>query len=112
METIDPLIAALHFFQSDANNRERTARIPYIALNHAMQSLGGDNQAAPYIDKERFEIRYNEDPILQGLVLGYDDAGVVLNTNALPQEEPTTAEKPLSDLANVAKKTANRRLKK
>jgi hypothetical protein len=119
METVDPLILVLKFFQADANNREKPESVPYEALNNAMQSLGGAGSfgGAPYIDGERFAIRFEQDPVLQQFVDGYDKAGVRLKTNAPQQQEPTTAsdtlqDKPFSDILSVAKKTAKRRLKK
>jgi hypothetical protein len=116
METIDPLVSALKFFQADADNREAPESISFVALNNAIQA----NDPAGYINGEEFARRFEEDPTLQQYVDGYDENGVRLKTIAPqqpPSQEPEITQtpmdsKPSGNISSMAKKAAKRGLKK
>jgi hypothetical protein len=111
IETIDPLVNALRFFQADADNRESPESISYIALNNALAGEAG------YIDDVEFARRFEEDPTLQQYVDGYDKAGVRLKTNAPQQpdhqsDDTEMQHEPTGAITSMAKQAAKRRIKK
>lgn len=77
---MDPLVLTLRALQSSANNQHSQAAMTWKALNHAAQNYG-----APDIDYDRFNARWETDPILKQLVDRFDGRGLVIKTQAKEQ---------------------------
>ena len=104
---MDPLVLTLRAIQGRANAKHSTAPLTWDAINNIGQTYG-----APDIDYERFNARWESDPILKQLVDRFNDQGLVIKTDKgqpEPEEqgnpEMASAEKKnLSNATNAAKK--------
>jgi hypothetical protein len=73
------------------------------ALNNVCQ-----REKAPFIDHDRFAIRWDTDPEIQKIVASFDETEIVLKTTANSQEptaKPTTDN---SKISSIAKKVARK----
>ena len=87
---VDPVVSALRFLQSDANNHGNISKIHYTALTQAVIDSG-----QPHLDYKGFVARWNDpaDPI-HNLVGDFDGEHITLKTDQdieqeMPQEPGT-----------------------
>lgn len=100
---VDPVVSALRFLQSDADNHGNIASIHYTALNQAVIDSG-----QPNLDYKGFVSRWNDpqDPI-HNFVKDFDGENIVLKTNQdIDQEMP---QEPGTDVMDRTAKSATKR---
>lgn len=103
LEMVDPVVSALRFLQSDANNQGNISKIHYTALNQAVIDSG-----QPKVGYKEFVARWNnpQDPI-HGLVGDFDGEHITLKTDQdMEQEMP---EVPGTDVMDKTAKAATKR---
>ncbi len=100
---VDPVVSALRFLQSDANNQGNISKIHYTALNQAVIDSG-----QPQIGYKEFVARWNdpEDPI-HNFVDDFDGENITLKTNqGMEKEMP---QEPGTDVMDRTAKAATKR---
>lgn len=91
IESVDPVVSALRFLQSDADNHNNIAKIHYTQLNQAVIDSG-----QPHIGYKEFVARWNDpsDPI-HSFVDDFDGENITLKTDRGSEQEmphePSTA---------------------
>ena len=103
LEMVDPVVSALRFLQSDADNKGNISKIHYTALNQAVIDSG-----QPQIDYKGFVARWNdpEDPI-HNFVGDFDGEQITLKTNQDMEKE--MPEVPGTDVMDRTAKSATKR---
>ena len=94
----------LRALQSAANNQNSESQMTWDAINQA-----GSEYGAPDIDYDRFDARFNSDPILKQLVDRYDEHGLVVKTDkheAKPEQGQATGE-----VSKMAKRATQKAMK-
>ena len=91
----------LRALQSSANRKHIQAPMTWDALNHIGQGYG-----APDIDYDRFNARWESDPILKQLVDRFDGQGLVIKTAEKPMPQGSNPAGAVDKMAKHATKNA------
>ena len=73
---MDPLVLTLRALQSSANNQHVASSLTWDAINNI-----GEKYGAPDIDYDRFNKRWESDPMIKQLVQRFDGHGLVIKTD-------------------------------